>query len=150
MGQPDVDWPGYGQFKYKSAKGGAGSYEPVQVAWLERQIDFYPEPATAELVLAALPTANALIADPARWQDEVRKIAMRDGYAIWRDSGLYREDGEPLIPVSKWWEEIVIWFVHFDADGVFEFMLYGGDGPLNGMKFVVRGNVSTGADHATD
>ena len=140
-----VDWPGRGTFVWQP--GPAAGYGPVGVEWLGSTVDFVPDPNT-EGVKSALATADALLADPQGWQARLREVAIRDAYPLWREG--YRGDGDPDLPPDEWWSHVSILSVAFDTGGRFEFVLYGGDGPLHGMKFVARGDIGTGFDHATD
>lgn len=144
--QPPVEWPGHGTFRWE--RPAFDAYGEVEADWLGRPVAFIPDPTTFESVSAALPTAEALIAEPERWQAALREVCLRDGYPLWQ--GFYRSpDGPPLTP-AEWWDEFSIMFVTFDTEGRFEFMLYGGDGPANGMKFVARGDLRSGFEYATD
>ena len=143
-----VVWPGRGVFR--PSKNRTDGYEGVSADWMGSAIDFIPDAKTPVDVARSLATADALLAEQSRWDAELQTISLREAYPLWRDSSTYREAGDPPLEECAWWAEVSIMFVAFDVDGEFEFMLYGGDGPLCGMKFVAHGNVANGFAYATD
>ncbi|MEO1729855.1 MAG: DUF2262 domain-containing protein [Pseudomonadota bacterium] len=138
-----VEWPGHGTFKPNRRD---RSYWGVEVDWCGSQTKFYPEAETAQGVQDALATADTLLDSSDQWHARLKEACIEDGYQIWREH--YRDEEDADLSPDQWWDELSVFFVVFDTDGQFDFVMFGAD--LGGMKFEARGDLSAGFTCVTD
>ena len=136
------DHPRYGSFR----DDGRGLHNSVPIDWLGQPVQFDPDALRGVIDPSSFSTMDALLADPARWHEEVKRVVIRDCLPAWRED--WREAaGSPDLQPEDFWRRMTLEHIFAGSEGFFTFAFDADD--LFGEHVVVaHGTLENGVEEA--
>ena len=136
------DHPRYGSFR----DDGRGLHNSVTIEWLGQTVQFEPDALRGVIDQSSFPTMDALLADPARWQEEVKQVVIRDCYPAWRED--WRDAaGSPDMRSDLFFERMTLVNIFTGSEGCFTFT-FDADNLFGEHVVVAHGTLETGVKEA--